>query len=98
VGARGWIVLSKDPHITKREIEKLAVIRAGVSAFFLRRGELKGNEVASIFANALARIVRLVESSAGPVRAIVHRDSSLNVLDENLRVPPRPPPQKRGTR
>lgn len=85
IGNRGWIVLSKDSRILKRQIEKDALIQWGVSAFFLRKCSLKGDEMGAIFATALPKIVRLIESSSGPARAIVRRDSSLNILDDKLR-------------
>lgn len=85
IGGRGWVVLSKDSRILKREIEKDALIRWGVSAFFLRKGDLKGGEMGAIFLTALPRMIRLIEATAGPVRAIVRRDSGLNILDSALK-------------
>ena len=60
VGQRGWVVLTKDRHIQRRELEIQALVRARVRAFVLTAADLTGAEQAAVFVRAL---------SAAPVAA-----------------------------
>ena len=53
VGQRRWIVLTKDRHIRRRELEISAIIHARVRAFVLTAADLTGAEQAAIFVRAL---------------------------------------------
>ncbi|MCL5258333.1 MAG: hypothetical protein M1314_01070 [Firmicutes bacterium] len=81
VGRRGWIVLTKDKNIRKRELERAALKGAGVHAFFLGQQGLSGAEMASIFAKAVPAMLRLVKRAKRPVLAVVHRNGSVARLD-----------------
>ena len=87
VGARGWVVLSKDNNIRKRELERRAMIEANVSAFWLGRADISGAEIAAIFRAAIPKINSALDSASGPVRGIIHRDATIVLLDDNLSVP-----------
>jgi PIN domain-containing protein len=52
VGQRAWVVVTKDKRIRTRPLERQALINAGVRAFILVSGNLKGTEMAAIFAAA----------------------------------------------
>jgi hypothetical protein len=56
VGRAGWVVLTKDKWIRRREVERQALLRAGVAAFVLTAGEMTGAEMAQAFADACPRI------------------------------------------
>jgi hypothetical protein len=86
VGQRKWIVLSKDPHIRKRALERKQLRRARVHAFFLGRADLKGAEMAEIFRRAIPKIIEMVTNAGNPVIALIRRDAILDVLDSNLKV------------
>jgi hypothetical protein len=49
VGAREWIVLTKDNRIRYRTLERNALMQAGVKAFILTGTDLRGEEMAQIF-------------------------------------------------
>lgn len=87
VGKKKWIVLSKDPHIRKRVLEKQRLLEARVHAFFLGRADLKGAEMAEIFKKAIPKIVALVEASSAPVIGLIRRDGTIDLLDVNLELP-----------
>lgn len=86
VGKRKWIVLSKDPHIRKRALERKQLRRARVHAFFLGRADLKGAEMAEIFRRAIPKIIEMVTNADNPVIALIRRDATLDVLDSYLKV------------
>ena len=77
VGRRGWIVLTKDKNIRKRELERTALRSARVHAFFLGQQGLSGTEMAAIFANAIPAMLRLLKGARRPVLAVVHRDGNV---------------------
>ena len=60
VGARGWILLTKDKQIRKREIELRALRQAGVRAFVLTAAGLTGAEQARVLEAALPAMLRLL--------------------------------------
>jgi hypothetical protein len=67
VGRRGWIVLTKDRHIRRRELEISALVHARVRAFVLTAADLTGAEQAVVFVSALGKMNRIGASSRGPL-------------------------------
>lgn len=53
VGAKGWVVLSKDDRIRRNPVERQALLAAGVAVFFLGRGDLRGDQMSSAFTAAM---------------------------------------------
>ena len=66
VGERGWIVLTKDRNIRRRELEIQALVRARVRAFVLTAADLTGPEQAAVFVRALPKMLRICQSTKGP--------------------------------
>jgi hypothetical protein len=66
VGARGWVVLSKDERIRRNHIERAALQTANVRAFFLTQQSITGSEMANIFSDALAGMVGRATSQPAP--------------------------------
>ena len=60
VGSEGWAVLTKDERIRYRPAEISALRNAGVQAFILVSGKLRGPEIAEALVRAMPMIVRLV--------------------------------------
>jgi hypothetical protein len=89
ISGKGWIVLSKDGNIRKRELERRAMLDAGVHAFWLGRSDVNATEIAEILRRAIPKIVRLVDNASAPVHAVIRRDASIDVLDATLSVVPR---------
>jgi len=79
-------VLSKDPRIRKRDIEKQQLRKARVHAIFLGRADLKGPEMATIFVSAMPRIMRLIEAARNPVVALLRRNGHLDLLDAKFNI------------
>jgi hypothetical protein len=73
VGSRGWIVLMKDKRVRRIQLEREALLAAGVRAFVLTSGNLTGPEMADIFAKHLHRMARMSVSHPAPFVASVRR-------------------------
>lgn len=80
VGNRKWVVLSKDDQIRYHPMERDALLNAGVMAFFLPRGDLKGDEMAAIFLRALPRIKRFLKKYKPPIIGKVTRGGDVSIL------------------
>lgn len=74
VGKRGWIVSTKDTHIGKRTIEKIAVARAGIKMFVLASKNLSGADMADAFKQAIKAMQNFVKDNQAPFIAKVYRD------------------------
>ena len=57
-GRRGWIVLTKDEAIRRNPLEKQMFCEHRVRVFVLTRKNLRGEEMARIFATALRGILK----------------------------------------
>ena len=58
MGAREWVVLTKDDAIRRRPAERDALIDAGVRVFCLTTAQLRGAEQLARFAENRERILR----------------------------------------
>ncbi len=86
VGLLGWIVLTKDHRIRYRNVERIALMNAGVAAFILTSGDLQGEEMAQIFVKALSAITRFLSKHKRPFIAKIARDGSVTMLFQGDRV------------
>jgi predicted nuclease of predicted toxin-antitoxin system len=73
-GKQGWVVLSKDKRIRRRNIEKQALIDANVAAFILTSGNLTGEQMGEALVKAHNRMIRFIEKHPRPFIATVTRD------------------------
>ena len=80
VGARKWVVLTKDRHIRRRELELDALMNARVRAFVLTAGDLTGQDQADVFVKALPKITRICQASRGPLIAAVSAGAGVVLL------------------
>lgn len=80
VGRKGWIVLTKDTRIRYRAFELAALLNAGVSAFVLTSGNLRGEEMADVFVRALPAIRRFVARYTPPFIATVTKSGGVSLL------------------
>lgn len=74
VGKRGWVVLSKDKLIRKRNVEKYALINANVATFILTSGNLTGEQMGEALVKAHKKMIRIVENYQRPFIVTVTRD------------------------
>jgi hypothetical protein len=80
VGARGWLVLTKDKYIRRRPRERRALEVARVAAFVLTAGRVNGAEMAAAFVAARARMARIAATHARPLIATVTRAGAVSVV------------------
>jgi hypothetical protein len=77
VGKRRWVVISKDDAVRRRELERRALVKARVRAFFVTSAEFSGVQNAEIILKALSRIERMVKATKGPIIVLVHANGRL---------------------
>jgi len=80
VGEREWIVLTKDRHIRRRELEISAIINARVRAFVMTAADLTGPEQATVFVRALNKMNRIAAASRGPLIGRVSERGGISML------------------
>ncbi|MGB3614160.1 MAG: hypothetical protein WBA10_10225 [Elainellaceae cyanobacterium] len=78
VGARGWIVLTKDGRIGKRTLERMAVANANVKMFVLASQNLSGADTVAAFTKAVATMQRFTRDNPAPFIAKVYRDGRVS--------------------
>lgn len=82
VGAKGWIVLTKDTRIRHRPSEKQALLGAGVRAFAFTSGSLSGAEMADAIVKALPKILKMLASRPNAFVARITATSDVAILLE----------------
>lgn len=80
VGREGWVVLTKDHRIRYRNLERAALMNAGVGAFILTSGDLSGEEMAKIFVKALPAVSRFLTKHRKPFIARLTRSGAVTML------------------
>jgi predicted nuclease of predicted toxin-antitoxin system len=73
VGERGWVVLTKDQKLRYRPLEIGALRASKARVFVLTAGNLRGAEIAAVFAAAVPHMVRVLNSRPGPFVARVSK-------------------------
>jgi len=79
-GRRGYIVLTKDHRIRTHELERRAIIRHNVRAFFLVPRRLTGKQNGAVFAKALEKMRRFCAGNKPPFIAFVYANSTVKLI------------------
>jgi hypothetical protein len=82
VGAKGWVVLSKDDRIRRNPVEREALIAAGIAAFFLGRSDLRGEQMAAALTAALPAIKKTLRRFSVPFIAGVSMSGDIHVFED----------------
>jgi hypothetical protein len=61
IGARGWVLLTKDKNIRRNVLEVRAILNADVRAFALVATDMTGVDQAQVFIDARRRIARIAQ-------------------------------------
>ena len=85
VGARGWIVLTKDSRIRRHPLELQSLLAANVAAFILTAMDLTGADMGRILVEALPKITQLVRTRARPFIATVSRQGQIVIIQGGAR-------------
>jgi hypothetical protein len=83
IGERGWVLLTKDKDIRRRPLEIEAILNARVRAFVLTATELRREEQAEIFLQAMPKIHRVCRRS-GPFIFNITRMGYLNEVSKRV--------------
>lgn len=81
VGNRGWILITKDKNIRKREIELRALRQAGVKSFVITASDLNGPDQARIVEEALPAMLRLLKRRAAHFVARITAESNVEIIE-----------------
>ncbi len=65
-GSEGWVVLTRDKNIRLREIERNALVAAGVAAFVFTGGNVSGVEMTEAIVSALPRMEKHLAAHQPP--------------------------------
>ena len=71
IGAKRWVLLTKDDRIRYREHEREALLNSGVRAFVLTNRNLSGDEMAKLFVQSLPKMRRVAGRQRGAFIAAV---------------------------
>jgi hypothetical protein len=83
VGARRWVVLTKDARIRTNALERGTLLSANVAAFILGQGDMTGSRMALIFVSALPRMMKVLRRWDLPIIATVTAVGGVSVLYAN---------------
>lgn len=67
VGAKGWIIVTKDKAIQRRPIEQNALLAASTAVFVFSRGGVKGDRIANALTIAMPAMRKATRRFAVPV-------------------------------
>jgi len=85
VGKRGWVVVTKDKRIRHRQVEREALLGAGVTSFVLSSGEIDAKAMAAILIATYPRMRKLVRDYEPPFIATVYPTGSVKMLTDPAR-------------
>jgi hypothetical protein len=77
VARHGWVVLTKDERIRFRPLEMQALTAAGIRAFVVICGNVRGAQTAEILRKAMPRILEAVAAGDGPFLYHVYKNSTI---------------------
>lgn len=102
VGARRWIILTKDANIRWNDIERNALISARAAVFALGRQDIPGPTMGAVFGSALPQIRTALRRFDVPLFGQVTIDGAVSIYiagGADLRPPKhlRPRGSRRGT-
>jgi hypothetical protein len=80
VGAKRWVVLTKDRYIRRRQLELEALMNARVRAFVLIAADLTGPDQADVFVKALPKMTRICRATRGPLVGAVSAGGGVVLL------------------
>ena len=79
VGARGWVVLTKDTRMRTNLVERETILAGRVAWFALARGDLTAVHMGRIFCEALGRIRTVLRRVEVPIIATVSTEATVTV-------------------
>lgn len=78
-GRKGWVVLTKDKQIRYNELERQALLSAGVASFILISGNLTGSDEAMAYVKALPKMAGYLSNQKKPFIAKVDKSGNVTL-------------------
>jgi len=66
IGSRGWVILTKDQHFDRNQIELAGLLASGAPCFVLTGGNMTGEQMADAFLHAMPAITRILAKFQPP--------------------------------
>jgi len=79
VGARGWVILTKDKHLSHNYLEIVQLLQSGTASFILTSGSYTGREMANAFVQALPHIRKVLKKYRVPFIAAVTKAGNVRL-------------------
>lgn len=80
LGRRGWVLLTKDKDVRRRQVERDAMMQASIPSFVLAAGDLPGAAMAGAFAMAYPQMRKLVRDYLPPFVAVVRANGKVQMV------------------
>ncbi len=80
VGAKGWIILTKDQKIMVRAPELAAVAKGSARLYALSTGQVSGPEMAISFLKAIPKIIRSLSQQDPPYAAKIDANGRVHLV------------------
>jgi len=80
VGAKGWVILTKDTAMRRNPLEIQALLSAGTAVFFFANASLPGSKVGDALALALPGMRTAMRRFKVPVMGRVNASGELSIL------------------
>lgn len=80
VGAKGWVLITKDKQIRRRTLERDALTRSGVRAFVLTGDGMTGEQQAAVITKALKQMRKMLDRQPPPFIAGITREGNVSLL------------------
>lgn len=80
VGARKWVVVSKDRHIAQNKVEVVRLLESGSPAFVFTVADMTSEEMSGAFVKALPSIKRCLSKFDWPFIATITATGRVQIL------------------
>ena len=74
-----WIIVSSDLNIKRNTLQRLAILNAGVAAFFFTSAQITSSEQVKIFEKAILKIAKMVVTQPRPFIARLSKNGELEL-------------------
>lgn len=99
VGARGWVILSKDKALRHNSLEQIALLKSNTHSFILTSADQTGQQMAAAFVAALPDMKRLIAKFPPPFVGTVSPKGAVSVFFTHAQllaaIAERQPPEKK---
>lgn len=79
IGARGWILVTKDKGIRYNELERRALVRSGIREFCFSSGNMSAAEMSDALLKAIPAIRKMCARIEGPFIASITKSGLVHV-------------------